>query len=115
MKLVLPTNIKIGSYNYKVKPIFDNEWNRSHENYGLCQNQDSVISVFITGNDSIDVDTLWHEVKHAIWFFMGLEEKEDDEEKIVSKLTAGELMVLKDNPELCEFLMNHVDKFNEEE
>lgn len=111
---VLPEYIKIGPYCYEVIEA-DDSWEEMHGNEGisgLCLHRDSKIYVSLTGNKAYDVDTFWHEIKHAIWFVFNLQDS-DDEERVVSALSTGELMVLKDNPELFSVLMDYVTEEEE--
>ena len=50
-------------------------------------------------------DTLLHEVLHAIWSQTALDQDEDEQERIVRSFTPWLLQVLRDNPELVEFLL----------
>jgi len=55
-------------------------------------------------------DTVWHEIKHAIFQEVGLsnelKEKEDlSEEGIIRRLTPVELTVMRENPDLMKFLL----------
>lgn len=57
-------------------------------------------------------DTLWHEVKHGIFFECGLShEIKDgsegpDEEKIVCRSASMEIAVMRENPDLMAFLLD---------
>lgn len=110
----LPEYLKIGPYWYEVIEA-DESWEEMHGDggiSGLCLNRESRIYVNLTGNRTFDIDTFWHEVKHAIWFVFGLQDS-DDEERVVSAMATGELMVLKDNPELFSMLMDYVTEEEE--
>ena len=95
----LPSQVKVGPYLYQVHHR-DEEWYDQTESHGQCHNSKQQIDVYVTGNDRVDLDTLWHEINHALWWMFNLEEKKDDEEKIVRTLSTGQLMVLVDNPQL---------------
>ena len=111
----LPSQLKIGPYDYEVMQM-DEEHRKvmiNEDLFGSHHTENSKIVVYLTGNSSIDVNTLWHEIKHALWFLFGLQDS-DDEERIVNALSNGELMVLKDNPELLE-LITSVVTYEEED
>lgn len=101
----LPSQLKIGPYDYEVVQV--DEQSRKvmiNENlFGSHHPEACKIIIYLTDNDEVNLNTLWHEIKHAIWFLFGLQDS-DDEERIVNTLSSGELMVLKDNPELLELV-----------
>jgi len=88
--------IKIGPYTYAVHFL---EAQPGNDNFGYHLPHELKIYVYRTGNPQLDLDTLWHEIKHALWYMLGLSQG-DEEERIVRPLSTGELMVLKDNPKL---------------
>lgn len=57
-------------------------------------------------------ETLWHEIMHGCWWFMGMAQlsvapgksPEEAEEDTVLRLTHCSLMVLQDNPEVTAYL-----------
>ena len=51
-------------------------------------------------------DTLWHEVKHAMWMQTGATERfdEDIEEKVIMTQTTIELDTIQRNPELVRYM-----------
>ena len=73
------------------------------EEWGHCDlHRNRIIICRDASNQSL-VDTLWHEIKHAINHEMGLHDKSTEEE-FVLRGTKGELAVLRDNPTLREIL-----------
>lgn len=110
----LPEHVKVGLYTYEIIEA-DDEFSKvtGEEVHGLCVPHTNQIYVRLTGNKVIDADTLWHEIKHALWHLFSLRDN-DDEERIVATLSSGELMILRDNPELFEFLMDVVTESEEE-
>jgi len=54
--------------------------------------------------------TLWHEIKHAIEYYLGVVQDGMDleklEEEICKQYSIAELTVLRDNPELRQFLFS---------
>jgi hypothetical protein len=49
------------------------------------------------------LNTLIHEIGHAIYFFYGIEDA-DEEEKTVNQMGVGWAQIWKDNPDLVKFL-----------
>ena len=93
-----PSSVQVGLFEYTIL-IGD----PTHANglYGKTTHSDLQIVIYPTGKDTVDLDTLWHEIKHAIWHMINLQDT-DDEERIIRAMTTAELKVYQDNPELLE-------------
>ena len=62
------------------------------------------INVVVEGRPQMFVlDTLVHELLHGVWSVTHLSD-EDKEERVVASIATGWLAVLRDNPELCNFI-----------
>lgn len=55
---------------------------------------------------TLEREILWHEVKHAVAFAAGFrdEDKKTSEEELVTRTAGGEVAVLRDNPDLAEYI-----------
>jgi hypothetical protein len=113
----MPAGIRIGSVTYTVT-VDPDEWIRyEHKNqkkgyYGHTEH--STASIYIGPDCTPDVQrlTLWHEVIHALcevtmgspgWLDLG-EEKHDREEAVIRAFESPTLLVLRDNPDLVDYL-----------
>lgn len=93
----LPDRIRIGAYPMKLV-IIDGRARERHMVWGLFAADEQAIYL----NDEFPTlthmaSTLIHEVMHAIWYAQGLEEAEDNEERIVTLMSSGFTQVLRDN------------------
>ena len=86
-------------YRKEIPGTEDGEW-------GLCQRDEGIISVRerLRGDD---VETLLHEVLHAVWWEMGMAEAEEEED-VCRKLGSALVKVLRENPELMEYLREEI-------
>lgn len=72
---------------------------------GLCHFQQALIDVQ-TGQHPVDtIDTVLHEVMHAIRYCQGREYEGAVEEEWVRSLATGLVSTLKDNPEFASWLL----------
>jgi len=97
-----PSSVQVGLYEYN---IIIGEPFHANDLYGITTHSDLRIIIYPTGQDLVDLDTLWHEIKHAIWHMINLQDT-DDEERIVRATATAELKVLQDNPDLLELFCN---------
>ena len=75
-------------------------------NVGLCDNSNLVIHVLDGQHPVEEADTLIHELLHAIWFIMSIDQGGVDEEAVVGRLASGLIGVFLDNPELLVYLQS---------
>lgn len=73
---------------------------------GKCKPEHCAIWIAKDQNEQQVRDTLLHEILHAVYSEMGIEEdvKEEQEETIVRRMGTGLLYVIRNNPELMELL-----------
>ncbi len=93
----LPSSIRVGPYDLAViitDKIDDDEgkWGQHHPGVSIELRRDQK-------NAQSALDTLFHEINHAIYGIFGLSKK-SREEHIVSAMAAGWAMVYRDNPDL---------------
>lgn len=78
-------------------------------NYGVCDHRALVISVAEGLNPIEEMDTVIHELLHAIWHTSGLYADDLEEERCVFRLATCLTAVFLDNPRLLPYL-NHLRK-----
>ncbi len=110
--LKLPDRIKIGPYQFFVRER-NVAWLQSRGVYGLCHVGELTIDVVTEVDSVIVLDTLIHEIYHALWHTLDIHEG-DNEERIVTVLSTGFTAVLMDNPKL-DTLINKVRKLQRKE
>jgi hypothetical protein len=97
----IPTPIKVGTLTYTVEtffPLKDPETNE--EVAGLCVFDTQTIKVNgIAASNEYVVDTVLHELLHAVWSERGLP-KTPKEERAVKALGTGLVALFQDNPKL---------------
>lgn len=103
----MPKLISIGYRTYEVTPLemADHEMT---EKYGWCDKANCNIYVYTGGEAMVVADTLLHEVLHAVWAHMGLDDKHE-EEAVVNRLSTGLSTVMYDNPDLVDFIKYCID------
>jgi hypothetical protein len=77
--------------------------------YGLCHKGDQRIEIRDGLPDGEEVDTVLHEVLHAILHGMGVQLSEAVEEKFVLAAASGLISVLQDNPQFSRWLIKPRD------
>jgi len=103
-----PKKIKIGPYNYTVQVFPD----ATHTDHGACVYNHQTI--FLSENQHAERagDTLLHEVLHAIWDVAGFDTMPDLHEETIVRSTATWLSaVLRDNPQLADFILHPNEKW----
>jgi hypothetical protein len=90
--------LRVGYRRYKIRT-----WTRDDVDatgsHGQCDSTKGIISVCVDDEPLRVLDTLLHEILHAIWAEYGLGENEP-EERAVSVLATGFTQVMHDNPQL---------------
>ena len=81
----LPTVAYVLGHEYTIEVMSDALF-REREAYGDCDNERKRIRVYCGTAVSVTRDTLLHEILHAAFSLLYVNPREDDEEKIVSRL-----------------------------
>lgn len=76
--------------------------------YGHTHKVNSVISVNLMGNSIEQVNTLIHECLHAIYHTQGIKTDGDVEELVVNSLANGLVQMIRDNPQLIEYILSEL-------
>lgn len=103
----LPSEVKVGPYTYDIVEMSEAEFHKCGA-YGLCNQVDTMISIYQTSNDIFTLDTLLHECLHAIYDTQHLSLLEHNEETIVSNFATGMISLLQNNPQLLVLLGNNL-------
>lgn len=106
--MALPKKIRIGYRDYTIVPI-KSQHMEMNEAFGLCNNVEAKIFVCTDMAPEVVADTFLHEIMHAIWYYMGLDDK-DDEENVVNRLSSGLICAMVDNPELLKYFTKTLTK-----
>lgn len=113
-----PTSVKIGHIEFAIHWIPESEWTVPNGN------DPSLQGLFLPNAGRINMrlqsdmheqtlrETLWHEILHGCWWFMGMaslpvapgKDPEDAEEDVVLRITHCSLMVMQDNPDVMAYL-----------
>lgn len=112
-----PTSVKIGHMEYAIHWINESDWTVPNGNDPGLQ------GIFLQNQGRINIrmqpdvheqtlrETLWHEVVHGCWWFMGLanspvdpSRSEEHEEDLVMRITHCSFMVMQDNPDVMAYL-----------
>lgn len=101
-KAVRPQRVRVLGKRYDIKylPV-----DQLPEVYGLCHKGDQRIEIRDGLPDGEEVDTVLHEVLHAILHGMGVQLSEAVEEKFVLATASGLVGVLQDNPQFAKWLI----------
>ncbi len=98
----LPQAIKIAAFDIKIeewKPISAS----ANRRYGEFSSMESNIRIDTSVNYIKIVDTLLHEISHAIYWAYGMED-EDKEERIVATFATAWTQIYRDNPFLLQWI-----------
>lgn len=104
-----PTSVKVGTSLYSVNVV--DEFPRGEDyqgHYGMTNVVSEEIYVSSKQGAGQMLDTVCHEVMHAIINRAGLRLSDEDEEKMISQLVPWLLVVLQDNPKLVAYLTEKV-------
>jgi hypothetical protein len=103
----LPGTIRVGPHDIAITYLTDEE---AKEDFGYFKTGELTIGIsreFVTG--SMAVDTVVHELLHAIWF-TAIKDESSPEERAVATVATQLTQVIRDNPELIKWLQNTVNR-----
>lgn len=92
--------VRVVAVDYRVEVLCPDQVDGGYADSGRCSQNHIDPKIYIArgGSPSGEAGGLLHETLHAIWYEMGLTEKDGDEERVVSALGTGLSCVLRDNP-----------------
>jgi len=94
---IRPDSIKICGVRFSV------EWNVDMPDCGKVDFKELKISIASCSSDSMQLDTLLHEVFHVLWYFYSCRKREG-EERVVSTMASGLNCVFSANPRLIDYI-----------
>lgn len=104
----IPDRVKVAGLDFRlVEESHIQAW--ANDRYGLCDRVHCVITYVRTGNVFQDMDTILHEIYHAIAHAYGRRADMNEEECALLAGTAW-TQVLRDNPALIQWIADVVNK-----
>lgn len=94
-KQARPKILRVMGRDYTV--VFEKEATFKSSAAGLCDNQKMIITILDDQHTAEEIDTVIHELLHAIWHHMSMGEHPPEEEVLVRKMAGGLTQVLLDN------------------
>ena len=94
--------IKVGPFDISVVSLFP-------EDKEECLGQFSPFDLTVELREDYttqqqEAETLLHELLHAIWYTMAIAAEREVEEKVVGPMSVGLAMVIRDNPDLINWI-----------
>lgn len=103
----LPRKVTIGYRKYRVEELSKKQ-SDADEALGWHFNYPARIKVRLTELDPAEVaNTFLHEILHGCWKVGELPKKKIDEEQVVTVLANQLTQVIRDNPEVIEFIVKN--------
>jgi len=101
----IPTKIRILAFDFKIE-----NWHphSARGKFGEFSSLEALIKVNFSTDKINALDTLLHEINHAIYWCYGIED-DDKEERVVSAFTGAWIQVYRDNPWLLEFIKDSLE------
>ena len=102
----IPAKIKVAHHSYDVIAE-DRVWASETKYRGCCASQTLTIKFDKNLLGTRLIETLLHEVLHAIYHEYNIKD-EDEEERIITQMSTGLCQVLIENPEFKELFCNEI-------
>lgn len=106
----VPHKVKVGYRDYVIQPMVPSEGQDTH--VGLHYGQWNLITINYNANPPFPdvelINTIVHELLHAIVSVQGDHFEDDQEEKIVRCMANGLIELIQDNPHLFEWLIENL-------
>jgi hypothetical protein len=97
-----PKSIRVMGKLYKLRFIPTSPI--EHNNLGQCDHKKMLITIEDDQIPVEELDTVIHEILHAIWYQMSIGEGPMEEEPLVRRTANGLLQIILDNPELLKYI-----------
>jgi hypothetical protein len=105
----LPQSIRVGPYDVAV--VLVDAFEDDDDCYGYFSNDPPTIQLLQRyASPVLAVDTVLHEIAHAIWWASALPKKRCDEERAIAALAPGFVQVFRDHPELLEWIKSSLSR-----
>lgn len=99
----LPKKLRISAYDFRLE-LWDSSQAQSTRKFGEFSAIEQRITIQAEYASPVTmVDTLLHEILHAIYWVHGIDDK-DEEERIVNTMAVAWTQVWRDNPALLDWL-----------
>lgn len=108
-----PDELRIGAFDWQVEivdkgTLADQKGTDDETDvFGITEKAILRIRLEDDWSEQQTVDTCIHELQHAMWYAMGLDDRVE-EETAVTALSHAWVMVLRDNPDLAVWFVNHL-------
>lgn len=107
----IPQTIKIWGHNYKILKRKEPKYSIGNEvrsALGLFHANEHKIIVKSTMTPTQEIETLIHEILHGVFYYSNVNAHTDHDQKIeehyVDTIANGITLILKDNPELLDYI-----------
>lgn len=101
-KKARPKILRVMGRNYKV--IFEKDNTFKSNAAGLCDNQKMLIHIMEDQHPAEELDTVIHELLHAVWHHMSMGEHLPEEEVLVRKTAGCLTQVILDNQQFSLYI-----------
>jgi hypothetical protein len=101
-KKLRPKSIRVMGKVYQIKFIPTSPID--HENLGQCDHRKMLITIEDDQVPVEELDTVIHEILHAIWYQMSIGEGPMEEEPLVRRMANGFIQVFLDNQNLLKYV-----------
>jgi hypothetical protein len=101
-KQARPKSLRVMGRDYEVN--FEKELVLKSPSAGQCDNQKMIITILEEQHPSEELDTVVHELMHAIWHHMSMSEHPPEEEVLVRKMAGGLTQVILDNQQFSRYI-----------
>ena len=104
----LPKTVRVGCVNYSFT-FYPCKDSRQYESFGETESDDAVITLRKSMTTEQALNTVIHEILHAVWHDHAMSQKKDlEEEYVVTSLANGLSSVIATNPKLAGWLKEHM-------
>ena len=101
-KIPLPKSLRIAAFTFEIEE-FHPMAAAACRRYGEFSAMEMRIRIDPQAGDVKTVDTLMHEITHAIFWSYGIDDK-DEEERVAGFMGTAWTQIYRDNPDLLRFL-----------
>jgi len=97
-----PKSVKVANHIIKIIEWTDKEANAQNQ-FGEFSGNELIIRINTELHQSLIIETLWHEILHAIYWSYNIKD-DDKEERTITVFATGISQVMSDNPKVNLFL-----------